>query len=415
MSYFRGTFQRSGSHGAVWSWLLGIVLSVLAQGPAGADDTTDNSLTLRGFGTLGLARSTTDNAEFVRDLSQPGGISKEWSSKIDSLLGVQANFQFAAPVEAVAQIVSRYHYDDSHQPELMWGFLKFDPNASLDLRLGRLGTEFYMLSDSRLVGYSYVTVRPSNDYFGGLPFSYFDGADALLTLPMGDGLVRGKIMAGWAREKVPSGDLQFDLDHSLMLGGYLDYQMDSWQWRLGYSQLHFHNEMPIAPLLQALRSYGFFSVAEGISTADKLMKYYSVGAVYDKGPLEVQLMLNQVRYESVFLENYHAGYLLGTYRIGQFSPFAGISWVKSSPKSSGTGLTPTNPLEEALLTRMRDSHSDQHTFTLGTRWDFHKNLACKAQWDAIRGKPDSIFPYRWETANWSGHMNVFSLTLDFVF
>ena len=36
-------------------------------------------------------------------------------------------------------------------------------------------------------------------------------------------------------------------------------------------------------------------------------------------------------------------------------------------------------------------------------------------WDAIRGEPTSIFPYRQESAGWSGKMDVFSLTMDFVF
>ena len=64
---------------------------------------------------------------------------------------------------------------------------------------------------------------------------------------------------------------------------------------------------------------------------------------------------------------------------------------------------------------MHNARSDQHTFTLGTRWDFYHNLALKAQWDGIRGQPDSVRSYRDEQPDWSGHMDVFSLTLDFVF
>jgi hypothetical protein len=50
------------------------------------------------------------------------------------------------------------------------------------------------------------------------------------------------------------------------------------------------------------------------------------------------------------------------------------------------------------------------------RWDVASNLALKAQWDAIRGEAASIFPYRRDNrAKWDGNMDVFSLTLDFVF
>ncbi|CAK0750320.1 conserved hypothetical protein [Gammaproteobacteria bacterium] len=399
-----------------WKWVFWITLFFLFQWPAVAEN-----LNLQGFGTIGLARSTTDKAEFVRDLSQPDGISDEWSPKIDSLLGIQVSFQATPLIDAVTQIVSRHHSDGTHHPELMWGFIRYDPNANLNFRLGRLGSEFYMLSDSRLVGYSYVTVRPSNDYFGGLPFSYVDGVDALITLPLGNGLARGKMMSGWTREEVPSGDFQFNLDKSLLLGGYLDYQTGSWQWRVGYSQLRFHNEIPALPLLEALKNTGLPSAqtaAENFSVVGKLVKYYSFGVVYDQGAFNTQIMLSRTSYQSAFFENSSAGYLLGSYRIGLFIPFMGLSWTKSAPKLAVTGLPSIYPLtliDNALATGMRDSHSDQKTFTVGTRWDFHHNMALKAQWDVIHGKPDSIFPYRWEVPGWSGRMNVFSFTLDFIF
>jgi hypothetical protein len=42
-------------------------------------------------------------------------------------------------------------------------------------------------------------------------------------------------------------------------------------------------------------------------------------------------------------------------------------------------------------------------------------MALKAQVDLIRGEPSSTFLYRWETADWDGSMNVFSLSWDVVF
>jgi len=386
-----------------------------------APQLAEDRFVLRGFGTLGIARSTTKDAEFVRDLSQPGGIHDQWSHKIDSLLGLQANWQITPELESVAQIVSRYHSDASFQPELMWGFLKFDPDAATRFRLGRLGSEFYMLADSRLVGYSYSTVRPSNDFFGGLPFSYVDGADALLTLPTSDGVLRTKVMAGWARENIPSGDLQFKLNHSLLSGGYFDYQTTLWQWRLSYFQLRLHDESPALPLLNALESTPFpqaHSVATDLSTIDKTVKYFSLGLVYDDGPLQSQLLLSKTCFDTSFFENNRAGSFLVSYQLGAFRPFFGFSWIKSTPKYIDTGLPPMPPLSDldnAIHMVMRDSHADQHTFTLGGRWDFLDNMALKFQWDGIRGKPNSIWPYRWEIPSWSGHTNIFSLALDFVF
>jgi hypothetical protein len=50
------------------------------------------------------------------------------------------------------------------------------------------------------------------------------------------------------------------------------------------------------------------------------------------------------------------------------------------------------------------------------RWDVARNIALKAQWDGIRGQASSIFPYRQDRrGNWDGKMDIFSLTMDFVF
>lgn len=54
-----------------FSWLL-LFLFGLCMEPALAGE--DDAFSLRGFGTLGLARSSSDHAEYVRDLSQPLGI-----------------------------------------------------------------------------------------------------------------------------------------------------------------------------------------------------------------------------------------------------------------------------------------------------------------------------------------------------
>lgn len=180
-----------------------ILLTALCIGKLNAQ-TGDASQTfnIRGFGTVGLARSSSDHAEFVRDLSQTSGLKGgQWSGRIDSILGLQGNWQLSKEFELVGQVVSRLHYDRSHNPELMWAFAKWEPDARLSLRAGRIGADFMMLADSRLVGYSYLPARPSSDFFGPLFFSHFDGVDLSMTLPVGDDLVRGKLFAGRTQEK----------------------------------------------------------------------------------------------------------------------------------------------------------------------------------------------------------------------
>lgn len=382
----------------------------LVAGAARADH--DDGFSVHGFGTLGVARTTSDQVEFVRDISQPRGVRSEWDGRIDSVLGLQANWRIAHDLEAVVQGVSRYRYDRTFTPEIAWAYLKYDPTPSLSLRAGRLGTEFFMLADSRLVGYSYLTVRPPGDYFWYLPFSSIDGADIMLSLPLGDNVLRGKVFYGISDGNLPLADRQWKIDGSPMVGGYLEYQLESWQMRLSYANIKFRNSLPIAQDFYAIPPARLSPAAvdaslDYLETANTRSHYYSLGAVYDNGPWQVQFMLNHVDQGSNAFESSSAGYILAGYRIGPVTPFLGYSRVESERRG--------NRMNWAVDRIMADSRSVQATTIIGARWDVVRNIAVKAQWDGIRGDASSIFPYRREQPGWGGRLDVFSLTMDFVF
>ena len=412
-------FSRRLCRGTVWLSACLISLTGLAQEPP----TTPSALSLRGFGTLGLARSTNSQAEVARDILQAEGVSTHWSGKIDSIIGVQANYAASDTVEAVVQAISRYKDRRNFSPDVTGAFLKYTPNAYLSLRGGRVGTDFFMHADSRLIGYSQLAVRPSIDYFSTLPFTYLDGVDAQVTLPVGDGLWLGKVYLGAFREQIPYPSGDFDLRGARTLGSYIDYQTGHWQWRVGFGQTRFNHPMapPIGELRTALNSTGVASAQKAAAALDLVGtygRYYSFGATYDSGPLIAQLMLGQFRYQSAAIHDQDSGTFLIGYRIGEMTPFAGYSKAKSRGKSVTTGLSNTAsnaPLNASLATVLADSATNQHTYTFGLRWDVQRNAALKFQADVIRGSPDSIYPVRNESVRWNGKTNVFSIALDFVF
>ena len=402
--------------------LWALAVGLLAVNPPSHAESGEPSITpavsIKGFGTLGIARSDTDDAQYVRDLSQPDGLTKDWSGKIDSLLGLQANIKFSEQTEAVLQAVSRYRYDGTYTPELTWAFLRHDLSPEVSLRAGRLGTEFYMLADSRMVGYANLTVRPPPDYYGTLIFTYFDGVDVGATTAIGNGLVRGKLFLGRSPEDSAfAGSLSWDLDGSLIVGGHLDYFTGPWQVRLGHSQVRFENEIPLnkvtVPTLGPTYASVFLANVPELSAKDTRSRFTSLGVVYDDGPLQLQGMFSHTTHESASFEDANAGYVVAAYRLGGFTPYLGYSQVKSKAKSLAS--PPPYPFDAVAARVMSTGHSDQHTLFLGTRWDLRQNMALKAQVDWIRGSSSSVFPYRQETPEWDGDMTVFSLALDFVF
>ncbi len=373
-----------------------------------SEPATPSTFTVNGFGTLGAARSTTDEVSFVRDLTQARGVGREWSAKLDSLLGVQANWRVTPQLEAVVQAVSKYRYDRSFTPDISWAFVKYDLMPNLSLRAGRLGTEFFMLADSRQIGYSYLPVRPPGDYFWYLPFANIDGGDATLTLPAGDALVRGKVFYGLAQGKIPLADKQWDIRNSPMVGGYVETNYGGWQLRASYANIEFSRDLPIDDVL--LYSPAPAAAAKYVATKDTRSHYYSIGAVYDSGPWQLQLLINHIEQGSNAFESSDGGYALAGYRIGEFTPYLGYSWVQSYRRGNPSG----DPVVGAV---MADSHAVQRTSIVGVRWDVVRNVALKAQWDGIRAQPTSLFPYRDDPrgGSWSGKADIFSLTMDFIF
>ena len=142
---------------------------------------------------------------------------------------------------------------------------------------------------------------------------------------------------------------------------------------------------------------------------DRWSHFSSLGLVYDKGPLQAQLMLSKTFNEHAAFQDTWAGYLVLNYRIQDWTPFIGLSAAKSTPKDL------KHPIPGYTDAYQAEFYSDQRTLFLGARWDFHKDMCLKAQVDVIRGDPDSKFLYRWETPDWDGSMTVLSLSWDFVF
>jgi hypothetical protein len=120
-----------------------------------------------------------------------------------------------------------------------------------------------------------------------------------------------------------------------------------------------------------------------------------------------------------------AWYVSGGYRLGKFTPYLTYAEVKSN-RNSDPGLTvaglPPNLAGfaaglNASLNAILETNPDQNTISVGSRWDFMRNVDLKLQVDHSREGPGSSG----ELTNLQpgfrpgGEDNLFTATLDFVF
>ena len=394
-----------------------LLLAALVCGIARADATDDldtSRFSFRGFGTLGVARSSSNDDRPLRDIAQPKGISNTWSARNDSVFGLQASYRFNDSLEAVVQGATFKRDDASYEPELSWAFLKYDVTPRLALRFGRVGAEFLMQADSRRVGYSYLPVRPAVDFYGIIPFGSADGMDAVLRWPLGEGTLSLEALAGQASGNIPA----YDLDGSRLLRGTLGYDWGHWQVRYIYAQGKLSENIPsVEPLRNTLTMLGATSAADALAFKDATARYHSLGMTYDDGRWQVQAAVSRITHESAMMENLRAGTVLVARRFGDITPFAGYTWTKSSGKTLDSGLPNPMfaPVNDALAQALVSSRVHRQTRTLGVRWDFARNMDIKAQIDFIHGGKSSTLLFEDRASRGDGKTKVFSLSFDFVF
>lgn len=404
-----------------------ISMLTLATQVHAADDS--KPFTISGFGTLGVVHSNTRNVDIVRDLTQNDGVgyTRQTDFGMDSNFGLQLNKSVSDNIDTALQVVSR-RSANKFQPEVTWAYARYVPNDNLQLRAGRLGFDVYLLADSRNVGYTYQWVRPPIDFFGSLIISYFDGGDMVLSTPLSGGILRAKVFAGVAREKTSTGspDEFLSLNRSRLLGGHLEYQTSNWIYRLGYSQLTFKNEFPpLQPLLDNLRSpylNAFIPSAAGLanelSLTDKKFTYLSAGIAYDEGPLQAQLMLNQLSSASLLFPTNRAAYLTFGYRIDQWTPYFTYSASRPANKNTASrlplGVSPDiDMLAAAFNDAINNQYNRQTTFSLGVRYDLTEKSNVKLQVDDI--KTDDYFLVRNNQPGWNGKARLISIAYNFIF
>ena len=90
--------------------------------------------------------------------------------------------------------------------------------------------------------------------------------------------------------------------------------------RLGHAQIRFKHDQPMNQLV----GMNILDLVPELSVSNKWARYDSLGVVYDKGPLQIQGMINQIRYETSAYENTRAAYTIAAYRLGQITP---LCWL----------------------------------------------------------------------------------------
>jgi len=418
----------SGCCAGVGRCWLAIVLVALVQSAwvqsAAAADLENGRFTLSGFGTLGADYQNTPGMEFRRTLDTPRGArAGEIDFSTDSRLGLQLAVPLVSGLDVSIQGLTKLSAHDDWRPVLNRAFIRYTPDESLILRIGRIGLGAFQLADAPDVGYSYLPIRPPPEVYGILFSDDVDGADFSVTRDMAGGVIRARVVGGRivADISLPDGSVA-SVDLNRVGGVRLEYGYRDWQIHTGAIWLHTDKPDTIPTLLlDGLRNTG---VPQAVELADFLTRrggttrLLQFGLTYDSGTLLAQLMgMRENSDQPGGPKNNSAFVLLGR-RYRQLTQYLQFAMASTFADVHPTGLPdtpPFAPLNAAANAVQTAAQYNQRTLSIGARYDIGQHLDLKAQIDHSWISPPAVDIDRHVPPRQQVQMTIVGLALDFVF
>lgn len=407
--------------------------------PIGASADTEvpgpSMFSLRWFGTLGVVHSSEDNADFNSDLFKPDGAghTHRWSYDVDSRIGGQLTANLTDRLTAVVQADIQQQPDGKYTPDVEWADIRYQITPDFSMRVGRIRLPKYLISDSREVGYSYTWVRPPMEMYMLAPVANSDGIDFSYSLKLGDSL--NTIQASYGSREVEFPDGATDKGHGLW-GIFItsEYGPTTLHFSAGKEISHVIPDAALggdvpATLLDAFRQFGpagnAIAASYDFDSGHHLLTYVGLGASYNPADWFVMSEWSQINTHSI-VGTKAAWYISGGYRFGQFTPYLTYAELQANSNSSDPGLSLTTlaPGQAAIaaglnaeLNAVLRTAPVQRTISIGGRWDFPHSVDLKLQYDHTRlgaGSNGTLINLQPDFQP-GGTVNVFSVTIDFVF
>ncbi len=375
---------------------------------------------VRGFGTLSGTYSDSDSLAFRRDVTQEGRAG-QISLKTDSLLGLQTDIHFSDALKASVQVVAKDRINNSLDESITWANLSYDFDNAWNIRAGRIGSDLTLIGDIGNIGYAYDWVRPPADFYSGIPFYHFDGAELLYRHSLEEGHVFTKVFYGRSGSSFKHHTSESEFDLAPFSGAAIRYENGGFTYRVAYARTEIDSlrRSGTNELKQSLAANpdlpGVVQTLNQLDSKHSPIDYYTMG-------FEYRHMSWKWLAEASFMDTSIASVLpsVSIYSglVKRFNNFA-LYGVLAHTRTTQSPYSADSQLPEyyrSIIQRGLDSSDiEQSTASIGIRWDIATNIALKGQWDRS-----------WVTANkellWDGkeistdeQVNVFALSMSFIF
>lgn len=355
-------------------WLLA-VLCCTGAGAARADERP--AWKFSGFGTLGVARASVDDARFRSNPVQTRGAGTTPDPNVDSKLGLQENLQLDDTFSAVGQVLTSEH-GQNQQARIEWLFAQARLRPWLDVKAGRMVLPVFLVSESRNVGYAANWVRAPGEVYSLYPATSYDGAQLESRSQWGNTHLTVQASVGRTKAETSAFGARLDLRFDSLYSVNAIAENGSWTFRIGDTEA----DAEIGGLPAAFQP--------------QRDAFRGIGAVYDNGKLLLQAESVIRRTGNGGLIDMNGRYLTAGYRLGHWTPI--VTYSRYQPRGRLLAGLPAT-----------------RTIAGGVRWDAFHNVALKMQVESTQNNGLDFVNAGRDPAAGPRSISVLTLLADFVF
>ncbi|MDT8999763.1 hypothetical protein RQP53_10835 [Paucibacter sp. APW11] len=412
-------------------------------------------LRLSGFATLGLTHNDNADAGAISSFSQLRPVRQGWSANLDSVLGLQLEWQPLASSSVLLQAVSRAGEDG--RPQLRAAYLRQQLGQGLALRLGRLRSPLYFDSDIAEIGYANLAVRPALPLYSVVnSVASLDGGDLQWRHNIGDASLLLQAFAGgyayqhrfnnlqpvqsadarlsgmrgfsvaWNRPELSLRFARTEIDRYTMRSAHVE-QLNGGLAQLGgaLQQLAANPQLP--PQLQAALQAQATALPGLANPFDNRPIYTSLGLDANLERWRLMGELTHMNSRAALVGRYRGASVTLARSFDDFTPYLSYARLQRYGEQLDlAALSPSglDPRLDGGIAQLRGGFEQAQRFadlstrsiSVGLRWDWRENMALKAQFDRIN-TPSATTPGSLAVGQlpFNNKVQLFSLTLDLVF
>ncbi|USD65660.1 hypothetical protein [Vibrio sp. SCSIO 43136] len=390
-----------------------------------------------GFGNLGYVYENSDSLGFLGDMTQKADHTTNGSFLPDSRLGVQASYVSDSSWMFTTQYVLEDRAGDEVLDGLKLAFFAYDYDETLNFRLGRIGFDTFLNTDTRSVDFAHTWIRPPMEVYGWAPLPSLDGIDATYRFYYGelDWALTGQFGHTEVATDLVEESSPVRFKGSPAFSVSLSASKPFWTARVSYARLSASSDFPyqveqLHQALEAVQQSNLGPISEeavylydNLQVSGSTVHYYHAGVEFNDGNWLTSTELVRVKTDRAALANGWAGYLLVGHRFGDFTPYLIGSKFKRAndliEEQQDWSLVSAElgGLQDTTVLAANSKMIEQQTLSLGMRWDITPTTSLKAQadWTSISDGGFGLWATQTGDDLSAREVQTYSVALSFLF